>query len=148
MEQPPAPNAAAAAAATSGNEGADAKKRPPGPDEILAHYESQGLGPREAALQAVGDLQSLLYTSLASGRGRKDRFMADTLRKLDNANARLAILESKLDSKPGLGQTLAVGLASGVLLRGAGAALPHVLGGLRGIWDSVSATTRSSPSAS
>ncbi|CAL9103129.1 uncharacterized protein LOC135675122 [Musa acuminata AAA Group] len=144
MEQPSAPNAAA----TGGNEGADAKKRPPGPEEILAHYESQGLGPREAALQAVGDLQSLLYTSLASGRGRKDRFMSDTLRKLDNANARLVILESKLDSKPGLGQTLAVGLASGGLLRGAGAALPHVLGGLRGIWDSVSATTRSSPSAS
>ncbi|WOK92088.1 hypothetical protein Cni_G00779 [Canna indica] len=149
MEQPPAPTAAAAATSSGGDNGSiKAKKRASVPEEILAHYESQGLGAREAALEAVSDLQTLLYSSIAAGQGKKDRFMTDSLRKLDNANARLAILESRLDSKPDIGQSLAVGLASGALLRGADAALPHVLGGLRAVWDSVRAATRTSPSAS
>lgn len=148
MEQPPTPTASSAGEAAGGKERPKPRKRSLSPEEILAHYESQGLNSREAALQAVGDLQALLYSALPSSRGSKsDRLTADSLRKLDNANARLAILDAKLDSKPDIGQSFAIGLASGALLRGADAVLPHVIGGIRSIWNSVGAATKSSSSA-
>ncbi|XP_074562710.1 uncharacterized protein LOC141819271 [Curcuma longa] len=114
---PPLPSAAVDSSAT-----ASKKKRraPPGPAEVLAHYESQGLSPREASLRAVGELQELLY----------------------NVNTRLAVLEMKLDAKPGFPESLAIGVVASAFA----SSVPHVLSGLRSIWDSVrSASGGSSP---
>ncbi|KAK9097690.1 hypothetical protein Syun_024735 [Stephania yunnanensis] len=84
----------------------------------------------DASIKVIEDLQNVLYRVVSSGRGKKDKFMGETSRKLDTANTRLAILELKLDSKPGYGETLAIGVAAGALLRGAGSVLPHVLGAI------------------
>lgn len=113
------------------------QRPPPGPEEVLAHYESQGLSPREASLRAVRELQAILFRYAA----KKERFAADSPRKLDGVNTRLAVLEMKLDSKPGFPESLAIGVASGAIV----SAIPHVLGGLRGIWDSVWSATKGSP---
>lgn len=59
--------------------------------------------------------------------------MAEASRKLDAANARLAILEMKLDSKPGYPQTLALGVTAA----GIANALPHVFRALSQVWSSV-----------
>ncbi|WOK94387.1 hypothetical protein Cni_G03089 [Canna indica] len=119
--------------------GATTKKRrpPPGPEELLAHYESQGLNPREASLRAIGELQTILYRYAV----KKDRFAADSPRKLDGVNTRLAVLEMKLDSKPGFPESLAIGIASGAFV----SAIPHVVGSLRSMWYSVRSATKGSP---
>ncbi|XP_008801412.2 uncharacterized protein LOC103715532 [Phoenix dactylifera] len=124
---------------TTTNNKSKKKRQLPGPEEVLAHYEAQGLGSREASLQAIGELQSLLYKSVVSGRGGKKD--TDSVRKLDTLNARLAILEMKLDSKPGFLPSFAIGLASG-------AALPPILSGLGAMWNAVKIAARSSPPSS
>uniref|UniRef100_A0A1D1YXR0 Uncharacterized protein n=1 Tax=Anthurium amnicola TaxID=1678845 RepID=A0A1D1YXR0_9ARAE len=115
---------------------------PPTPEELVAHYEAQGLEPREASLRVIGELQAVLYRTVASGRGRKDRFMADTARKLDNSNARLAIVELKLDTKPGFPESFAIGLAAGATLHGLRSAVPLVLRAFAKMWDAVTAATK------
>lgn len=121
---------------------ASKKPSPPTPEELVAHYEAQGLEPREASLRVIRELQTVLYRTVASGRGKKDRFMADTGRKLDNTNARLALVEMKLDAKPGYPESFAIGVCAGAALNGVGAAAPHVLGGLRKMWEAVSGATK------
>lgn len=71
--------------------------------------------------------------------------MAETSRKIDATNSRLAVLDMKMDSKPGYGETFAIGVASGLTLRGIGSVMPHVLGALGQIWSSVRSATKSSP---
>ncbi|ONK82031.1 uncharacterized protein A4U43_C01F35420 [Asparagus officinalis] len=44
------------------------RPRPPSPEEVLAHYESQGLDPKSASLKAISDLQSLLLLRSSSSR--------------------------------------------------------------------------------
>ncbi|KAJ0965570.1 hypothetical protein J5N97_026708 [Dioscorea zingiberensis] len=87
------------------------RRRPPSAEEVLAHYEAQGLEPREASLKAIRDLQLLLYRSVSSSTrpGAKD---TDSTRKLDNINTRLAILDMKLNSKPSYPQSLAIGVTA------------------------------------
>ncbi|MQL86084.1 hypothetical protein Taro_018611 [Colocasia esculenta] len=125
-----------------GKAGASRKPSPPTPEELVAHYEAQGLDSREASLRVIRELQTVLYRTVASGRGRKDRFMADTGRKLDNANTRLAILEMKLDSKPGYPESFAIGVTAGAALQGIRGALPHVVGALGKLWGAVSSATK------
>ncbi|KAG9449305.1 hypothetical protein H6P81_009270 [Aristolochia fimbriata] len=117
--------------------------KPPTAAEVIAHYEAQGVDSKEAPLKAIEDLQNVLMRVLGSGRGRKDKFMGDTMRKLDSVNTRLAILEVKMDSKPGYGESVAIGVASGLAARGIGNVMPQVLGALGQMWDSVKSSTRS-----
>ncbi|KAK1269587.1 hypothetical protein QJS04_geneDACA013990 [Acorus gramineus] len=117
------------------------KRKPPTPEELVAHYESQGLDSREASLRVIRDLQSLFYRTVVSDKKRKERLISDTSRKLDNANTRLAILEMKLDSKPGFFESFAVGVASAASFRGASAAFPHVAGALGNVWEAVKSAT-------
>lgn len=110
---------------------------PPGPEEVLAHYESQGLSTREASLRAIGELQDLLNNYTA----KKERFAVDFPRKLDAVNARLGVLEMKAEAKPGFPESLAAGIAASALVSEA----HHLLGCLRGIWVSVHSATKGSP---
>ncbi|KAG2728412.1 hypothetical protein I3843_01G199800 [Carya illinoinensis] len=149
MEQPSTPMAFSQSSSSSsplqGKDAASQKRKLPTPQELISHYESQGLDPQEASTKVIEDLQNALYRVISSGRGRKDKLMADTLRKVDAANSRLAILDMKVDSKPGYGEAFAIGVASGVTLQGIGSVMPHILGGLGQIWGSVRSVTKSSP---
>ena len=118
------------------------KPSPPTPEELVAHYEAQGLDSKEASLRVIRELQTVLYRTVASGRGKKDRFMAEAGRKLDNANARLALVEMKLDAKPGYPESFAIGVCSGAALNGFVAAAPHLIGGFRKIWEAVSSASK------
>ncbi|XP_057968557.1 uncharacterized protein LOC131158027 [Malania oleifera] len=124
--------------------GAAQKRKLPTARELISHYESQGMDAQEASLKVIDDLQNALFRVVTSGRGRKDKFMAETSRKLDTANTRLAILEMKVDSKPGYGETFAIGVASGAALKGIGSVLPNIVGAVGQIWDAVKSTTKSS----
>ncbi|CAA6671176.1 unnamed protein product [Spirodela intermedia] len=83
--------------------------------------------PREASLRVIKDLQAVLYRTVASGRGKRDRFTADTGRKLDN----VARLQTRV---PAL---LALGVAAGAVFQGVGSAAPHVLGAFGKMWRAV-----------
>ncbi|XP_010249149.1 PREDICTED: uncharacterized protein LOC104591806 [Nelumbo nucifera] len=149
MQQPATPSAVPPSpSATSPTPPASKEKEPqkrklPTPQELVAHYESQGMETKEASMKVIEDLQSVLVQVVSSGRGRKDKFMAESSRKLDTANTRLAILELKMDSKPGYGETLAIGVAAGAIVRGVGNAFPHVVGAIGQMWDAVKSSTRS-----
>lgn len=95
------------------------RRRPPSAEEVLAHYEAQGLDTREASLKAIKELQLLLYRSVSSSAARpgakKDD---DSTRKLDNVYTRLAILDMKLDSKPNFPQSLAIGVTAQAIFTG------------------------------
>ncbi|KAK8967552.1 hypothetical protein KSP40_PGU011961 [Platanthera guangdongensis] len=110
------------------------RRQPPSPEEMIAFYESKGLDRQAASLKAIEDLQSLLLRG--ADASRRDRLppSGDLQRKLDNAIARLAILDMKLDSKPGYPESLAIGVASGALLGGLSAALPSALRALGDTW--------------
>ncbi|KAG6668940.1 hypothetical protein CIPAW_01G207600 [Carya illinoinensis] len=99
MEQPSTPMAFSQSSSSSsplqGKDAASQKRKLPTPQELISHYESQGLDPQEASTKVIEDLQNALYRVISSGRGRKDKLMADTLRKVDAANSRLAILDMK-----------------------------------------------------
>ena len=71
--------------------------------------------------------------------------MIETSKKIDATNTRLAVLDMKVDSKPGFGETFAIGVASGVTLKGIGSVMPHVLEGLAQIWKSFWNVNKSSP---
>ncbi|KAJ4788074.1 hypothetical protein LUZ62_039320 [Rhynchospora pubera] len=119
------------------------KKQLPSPEEILSHYESQGLDTRAASLQAISHLQALLFKTVASNS-------ASSVRKVDTINTRLAIIEAKLDSKPGFVQSFAIGVVSGAALNGFGSAFPYVLHGLSNAWNSARmamANSSSNPSS-
>ncbi|XP_068642163.1 uncharacterized protein [Aristolochia californica] len=141
VEVPPIPSADPSPPTKPTKEGQNRKA--PTAVEVIAHYEAQGVDSKEAPLKAIEDLQKVLMKVLGSGGGRKDKFMGDTMRKLDNVNTRLAILEMKMDSKPGYGESVAIGVASGLAARGIGNVMPQVLGALGQMWDSVKSSTRS-----
>ncbi|KAF8407351.1 hypothetical protein HHK36_006479 [Tetracentron sinense] len=115
------------------------KTKLPTPQELVAHYESQGLDNKEASMKVIEDLQMVLFRLVGSGRGKKDKFMAESLRKLEKSSTRLAILELKMDSKPGYGESLAIGVASG----GICSVFPHVVGSIGQIWGAVRSSTKS-----
>lgn len=132
---PPNPSPSAAVASR--------KQQPPSPEELVAHYESQGVESKEAHLKVIEDLQAVVLRVVSSSSNKKDKFMANTTRKLDNINTRLAVLEMKLDSKPGFPQAL---LAIGVSTGATASLLPHLAGAFARTWDAVRAAVRRSPS--
>ncbi|KZV27232.1 hypothetical protein F511_04685 [Dorcoceras hygrometricum] len=81
--------------------------RLPSPQEMVSHYEKQGMGTQQASLKVIQDLQSALFRMAAANRSRKS---ADS--KLDAVQSRLLHLEMKIDSKPSYPQALALGVAS------------------------------------
>ncbi|EXC36066.1 hypothetical protein L484_001366 [Morus notabilis] len=124
------------------------KRKLPSPQELISHYESQGLDSREASVKVIEDLQSALFRVISSGRAKKDKLLLDASRKLDSTNSRLAVVDAKLDSKPGYVQTFAIGLASGFALKGFDSVLPHFVGAVSQIWSSVRTVTKDSDSHS
>ncbi|KAK6915219.1 hypothetical protein RJ641_020336 [Dillenia turbinata] len=90
--------------------------------ELISHYESKGLQPHEASIKAIEDLQATLFRVVASGRARKEKSMAESSRNMDT---RLAILEWKLDSKPGYAQSVAIGVTSAAIWQGISHIAPH-----------------------
>ncbi|XP_020580567.1 uncharacterized protein LOC110024759 [Phalaenopsis equestris] len=115
------------------------KRQPPSPEEILTFYESQGLDHRAASLKAIEDLQSALLRGAAASRRNRLAPSGDLQRKVDNINTSLAILQMKLDSKPGFPESLAIGLASGALIHG----LSATVRALSEAWRSVASVTKS-----
>ncbi|KAI3759840.1 hypothetical protein L6452_07939 [Arctium lappa] len=107
--------------------GLKARKKLPTPKEMVAHYESKGMQPHEASLKVIDDLQNLLLR------------VVNTNNNNTNLNTRLLRLESKLDSKPGYPQTLAIGIVSGAVIR----VFPQVAASVTHIWNSVRASTTS-----
>jgi len=121
------------------------KKKIPSPKELISYYESQGMDSQEASLKVIEDLQKALFGVISSGKGKKDRLMNESSRKMDSVNQRLAILDMKLDTKPGFVETFAIGVVSGAALNGIGAVIPHILSPIAQIWKSVTSATKSTP---
>ncbi|XP_059643764.1 uncharacterized protein LOC132285592 [Cornus florida] len=131
-----------------GGGGVQKKRKLPTPKELIAHYESQGMKNEEASVKVIDDLQKALFrvvTMSTPPREAKEKStsMAETSKKLDVINSRLVRLDMKMDAKPGYGEALAIGVASGAVLRGIGAVFPHVVGAVSHIWNSVRNITNS-----
>ncbi|XP_073309654.1 uncharacterized protein [Primulina huaijiensis] len=88
--------------------------RMPSPQELVSHYEKQGMENQQASLKVIQDLQTALFRMITANRTRKP---ADS--KLDAVHSRLLNLEIKLDSKPSYPQALALGVASAGIWNGA-----------------------------
>lgn len=122
--QPPPPPA-------DGNQKAGKRKkskRMPSPQEMVAHYEKQGMATQEASLKVIGDLQGALFRMIAANSkrgGDSSNSNSNTSSpqvisaKLDAVHSHLVQLETKLDSKPSYPQALALGFASASLWNGA-----------------------------
>lgn len=125
MEQPLKNNTPPESPPATQPENMKKKRKLPTPTELVAHYEKQGMETREASLKVIDDLQNALFRMMVSSSsgGRPSPTGAgsssDTSKKLDVINARLLQLEMKVDSKPGYAPSLAVGIASGAILRAA-----------------------------
>ncbi|XP_074293953.1 uncharacterized protein LOC141621169 [Silene latifolia] len=109
----------------------------PTPQELITHYESQGMNTQEASIKVIDDLQHTLFRVITSRKGRKDKFMGEASRKLDAACNRLAIVEKKVDSKPGYTESFVIGVAGASAARGVFAVWPQVAGGFVSVWNSV-----------
>ncbi|KAL7100462.1 hypothetical protein ACP275_09G146600 [Erythranthe tilingii] len=111
------------------------------PQELVAHYEKQGMDTQEASLKVIQELQGAVFKMMTSDRSR-NRSTANnspevvTSAKLDAIHARLLQLEMKIDSKPSYPQALALGVASSGIFN---AALQ--------LWNSVRQSTSSSNSS-
>ncbi|XP_022148109.1 uncharacterized protein LOC111016865 [Momordica charantia] len=145
-ESPPLPNSLpqANSTATPMSSSGTQRRKLPTPQELVSHYESQGLNSHDASIKVIEDLQNALFRIVSSGRGKKDKLLVETSKKIDATISRVAILDLKLDSKPGYAETFAIGLASGSVLKGVGSVMPHVFGALANIWSSVSNATKHS----
>lgn len=120
------------------------KMKLPTPKELISHYESQGMDSQEASMKVIDDLQKALFGVISSGKGKHDKLLIESSRKVDAIGNRLTVLDMKLDSKPGYVETFAIGVASGAALKGFGAIVPHILAPLAQIWNNVSTVTKSS----
>lgn len=145
MEKPQTPNPIPLPQKPTNSSAGTKKMKLPKPQELISHYESKGLDSQEASMKVIEDLQTALFRVISSGRGRKDKLLVETSRKLDATNNRLAILDMKLDSKPGYAQTFAIGVASGLTFKGIGTVFPHVLRSIAQIWNSATTLTKHSP---
>ncbi|KAK3219043.1 hypothetical protein Dsin_013013 [Dipteronia sinensis] len=144
MEQPKFPNSVSQT--TTNN---PQRKKPPTPQELISHYKTQGLDQEQASIKVIEDLQSVLFRVIASNsKKKKDRLVGDTSKTIDVINNRLGIVDLKLDTKPGYGETFALGVASGAALNGIGFVWPHVLNGLGQIWSAVRTATDPSSTGS
>ncbi|KAL4583986.1 hypothetical protein LXL04_008574 [Taraxacum kok-saghyz] len=104
-------------------------KKLPTAKEMVAQYESQGMQPQEASFKVIDDLQNLLLRVVSTSKKNN----------MDTVNNRLLRLESKLDSKPGFPQTLAIGILSGTVVH----VFPQVVSSVAHIWNSVRSSTSS-----
>ncbi|XP_057514786.1 uncharacterized protein LOC130796437 [Actinidia eriantha] len=122
-------------------ESVNEKRKLPTAQELVGHYEAQGLDTKEASAKVIEDLQNALFRVVTSNRKKKDleaKFMAETSRKLDVIYSRLVHLDMKLDSKPGYGGALTIGVASA----GFGSIFPsHVAPAFANIWNAVRSAT-------
>lgn len=112
------------------------KSKLPSPRELVSHYESRGMDTQEASFKVIEDLQNAVLKMMVSSSGRRNSspgagLASDTSRKLDVIAARMIQLDTKLDSKPGHAQTLAIGLGSGVLLQAFTSAAAQVWAAVR-----------------
>ncbi|KAK8645773.1 hypothetical protein V6N13_119586 [Hibiscus sabdariffa] len=82
----------------------------------------------------------------SNAKPKKDKFLIDASRKMDSVSNRLAVVDMKLDSKPGYLETFAIGVASGAAFNGISSVLPHVFEGISQIWSSVRTATKPSSS--
>lgn len=101
-------------------------KKLPSAKEMVAHYESKGMDTQEASLRVIDDLQNLLLKVVAVNNSKNKE-----KRSYSNVDEVLKRMESKLDSKPGYPQSIAIGFLSG----GVAASVTH-------IWNSVRSSTR------
>lgn len=127
MEQPLRNNSESSTASSPASEPGkkQQKRKLPSPRELVSHYEAQGMKTQDASFKVIEDLQNALFRMMvSSSAGRNSptgpRPSSENSKKLDVIGARLLQLEMKVDSKPGYPQTLALGVASGALLRAAG----------------------------
>ncbi|KAL8133073.1 hypothetical protein AgCh_008511 [Apium graveolens] len=113
---------------------------------MIAHYEAQGMDTHQASLRVIEDLQKALFQKIAINKTKKmstagagDTTVAgiSSGRKLDVINSRLMNLDMKVDTKPGYPQTLAIGVASGAVIKGVGVLVPHLVSSVGSIWNSV-----------
>lgn len=119
------------------------------PQELISHYQNQGLDSEQASIKVIEDLQNVLFRLISANnsKSKKDKLSADAARKIDVLNTRIAVLDVKVDSKPGYVETFAIGVASGTALNGICSVLPSVLEGVGQIWSSVRAVTKPSSSS-
>ncbi|KAG6400257.1 hypothetical protein SASPL_137082 [Salvia splendens] len=113
------------------------KKKMPSPQELVTHYEKQGMSTQEASLKVIGDLQGALFRMISANNKRDDSNSSPQVisAKLDAVYARVAQLETKLDYKPSYPQALALGVASASFWNGA-----------LELWKNVRRATSSDPS--
>lgn len=132
MEKPPTPNSLPVPNDKPKN---TQKKKVPSPQELISHYTTQGLDQEQASIKVIEDLQNVLFRIIASNnKNRKDKLMAEASKKIDVVNSRVAIVDMKLDSKPGFLETFGIGIASGAALNGIGSVWPLVVKGFGQIW--------------
>ncbi|CAI0410034.1 unnamed protein product [Linum tenue] len=151
MQQPATPNAVRPKEGSNGGgKPAAPRKKPPTPQELISHYETQGMSSHEASMKVIEDLQNVLFrvVSANSSKAKKDKAAVDASRKIDVVNSRVAVVDMKLDSKPGYLGAFGVGIASGVALRGVEKVLPNVLEGIGQIWSAVGSVTKPPTSSS
>ncbi|XP_020965442.1 uncharacterized protein LOC110266046 [Arachis ipaensis] len=142
MEKPPIPNASPSSKPAPKS---NPKRKIPSPKELISHYESQGMDAQEASIKVIEDLQRALFGVISSGRGKKDKLLVDSSRKMDAVNGRLAVLDMKLAGYVGYVETFAIGVTSAATLRGIGAIMPHIIAQISQIWNSVTTATKSTP---
>ncbi|XP_071687928.1 uncharacterized protein [Rutidosis leptorrhynchoides] len=97
---------------------------------MVAHYESKGMQPQEASLKVIQDLQDLLLKVVVTNKKNYNNH------KPDDVATTIRRLESKLNSKPGYPQTLAIGIVSGAVFH----ILPQVAASVANIWNSVNSS--------
>lgn len=138
MKQPATPNTAEE---TKAEEKQKSKKFPT-PTELISHYQKRGLEPAEASIKVIEDLQNALVRVVSSSRNAssKDKLVTDA-RKIDAINGRLAVVDAKLETKPGYVETFVLGLASGAALNGINAVWPHITRGIGQVWSAVRSGT-------
>ncbi|KAL4334498.1 hypothetical protein GQ457_07G032990 [Hibiscus cannabinus] len=146
MEQPATPTAVPRKLSDTATS-TKAKRKIPTPQELISHYQTQGLDAQEASVKVIEDLQNVVMRVVSSNaKPKKDKFFIDASRKMDSVSNRLAVVDMKLDSKPGYLETFAIGVASGAAFNGISSVLPHVFEGISQIWSSVRTATKPSSS--
>ncbi|KAE8700580.1 hypothetical protein F3Y22_tig00110556pilonHSYRG00348 [Hibiscus syriacus] len=144
MEEPATPTAVPQKLSGRDN-GSKTKRKIPIPQELIFHYQTQGLDAQQASVKVIEDLQNMVMRVVSSNsKPKKDKFLIDASRKMDSLNNRLAVVDMKLDSKPGYLETFVIGVSSGAALSGITSVLPHVFEGIAQIWSSVRTATKPS----
>eukprot|EP00252_Welwitschia_mirabilis_P003687 TRINITY_DN13741_c0_g1_i1.p1 TRINITY_DN13741_c0_g1~~TRINITY_DN13741_c0_g1_i1.p1 ORF type:complete len:150 (-),score=26.67 TRINITY_DN13741_c0_g1_i1:364-813(-) len=108
------------------------KPKKPDPAELIKMYEERGLNTTEASHKAISDLQSFASELLARLKDESSRPRSSARDK--QINNRLSVLEMKIDSKPSMPQSLAIGVTASAIV----SAAPSVFNALASTWSSIS----------